>query len=139
MALTRKWAIDSDLKCIPLLGEELCKLCTTLDEKTLYEIELCLVEAVANIIIHAYRQELGHPIEISISLDHNHLIIEIQDEGLKAPHLASKDNQISDSQDIQQLSESGRGLLLMQSFMDKIDFEEKNGKNITRLYKSITN
>ncbi len=98
--------------------------------------DICLTEALNNIIKHAYKEEKGKNITVHIAKDTKTIEVEIIDEGeprtkLEIPNLDF------DPQDINNLPESGMGLFIMNQLMDELKYENRNGKNYFILKKWI--
>lgn len=98
--------------------------------------DICLTEALNNIIKHAYKEEKGRNITVQIAKDTKTIEVEIIDEGeprtkLEIPNLEF------DPQDINNLPESGMGLFIMNQLMDELKYENRNGKNYFILKKWI--
>lgn len=98
--------------------------------------DICLTEALNNIIKHAYKEEKGRNITVQITKDNKTIEVEIIDEGeprtkLEIPNLEF------DPHDINNLPESGMGLFIMNQLMDELKYENRNGKNYFILKKWI--
>jgi serine/threonine-protein kinase RsbW len=78
-----------------------------------------VIEAVANAIIHGNKADITKNIEISVCVDRNKLNIEVQDEGdgfdaSNLPDPLAPENIPKPC---------GRGIFLIKSFMDNVDFD----------------
>ena len=75
--------IDSDPANLALAREAVERLCKAagFDEKAIHEIGLCVNEAHANVIRHAYENAKDRPIEIRAVFDGQKLIVTIRDWG----------------------------------------------------------
>ncbi len=133
-----KLTFESRLEILPALGKAIRGICSCMihDGLLLYQIELCLIEAVSNVISHAYRNEAGHQIEVDVSIDRTLAVFTVIDTGLRNTKILKKEF-IFDPQDINNLPESGMGLHIMFSIMDEVSFIEEQGKNITILKKLL--
>lgn len=60
------------------------------DEDALFAMHLCVEEALANVVLHGYRSEPGHPIAIQASVSAGNLFFAIDDQ---APPF-SRSNQV---------------------------------------------
>ncbi len=99
-------------------------------------IDICLTEALNNIIKHAYKGEQNHPIEVIVSKDSNVLEIILIDEGKPRDNFIIKDLDF-DPNDIENLPESGMGLYLIKQLMDDLSYYSINGKNYFNLRKIL--
>ena len=133
-----KLIIQSKIDDISLLSCAAKALCNTVvaDTVLLYNMELCLVEAVANVINHAYMLNPDHFIEILVTLHKKEIIFQIADTGASAtlpslPPPLNPDEALS-------LPESGRGLFLIRHIMDDVSYVQDNGKNIFTMKKTLS-
>jgi len=128
--------MDSNLEVVFLVGLAIRAFCSfvRLSEVAVYEVELTVVEAVNNIIKHAYGNEKGHEVEILVSLHVDRLMFQICDSGRTLDS-----NQVSalnfDPDDLDALPEGGMGLHIMQSAMDRVEYSRLEGRNVLSLVK----
>jgi serine/threonine-protein kinase RsbW len=125
--------------CIPsrhdhvfLLGQALQGLLQGMlqDKQTqLYLLELAVCEAAVNCIRHAYADQPGHFVQLEVILGANELYFGVQDQGscmsrdmLFQPGLQKADQG-------QDLREGGRGLGLIRSIMDQVDYSSSSDWN----------
>lgn len=120
--------IESRLEDVPLLGTLVNALCcfVKLSATARNQVEVCVVEAVNNSIQHAYHGEAGHLVEVAVSLPPESLVFDIFDSGTSAdPSAMHADHcgalKLSLDQP-QAIAESGRGLAIMQAFMDSMEY-----------------
>lgn len=102
----------------------------------LSSIDICLTEALNNIIKHAYKGEQNHPIEVIVTKDSNVLEILLIDSGEPRGTLVIKELDY-DPTDIENLPESGMGLYLIKQLMDDLNYYSINGKNYFTLRKIL--
>jgi anti-sigma regulatory factor (Ser/Thr protein kinase) len=104
-----------------------------LSDKTLYAIRLCLEEALANVILHGYRNESGHSIAIRHRLSSGMLFFEIED---KAPPFAP-DNVLPATgapspRSLERLTPGGNGIQLLRHFAGSLTYEQfPSGNRLT--------
>lgn len=136
-----KLIIESKIDSIALLSKAVKAICSTVvnDAVLLYNIELCLVEAVANVINHAYHRNLGNSIEVDVIVNDEFITLQIIDNGDKAFLSHPKEELDYDSNDPITWPESGMGLFLIYRIMDEVSFNENEGKNILTMKKKIGN
>lgn len=134
-----KLIIQSKIDDISLLSCSIKAICNTVvsEPVLLYNIELCLVEAVANVINHAYHRNPDHFIEVQVILNEKEVQFQIIDTGIPAT-LPSPEKKPSISEEIMNMPESGRGLFLIHHIMDDVSYVQDNGKNIFTMKKSLT-
>ena len=99
-------------------------------------VEICLNEALNNVIKHSYHNDSKYGIDINIRKNAKYLEIEIVDNGeprsqFDAPSLDFDPN------DIENLPESGMGLYIIHQLMDEVNYITLNGKNYFTLKKFL--
>jgi len=99
-------------------------------------VEICLTEALNNVIKHAYKGENSNQIEIIIRINDNLLGIDIIDEGCPRENLIISELNF-DPTDIDNLPEGGMGLYIIKQLMDELNYFSFNGKNYFTLRKQI--
>jgi serine/threonine-protein kinase RsbW len=116
--------IDSRLDQVHLIGLALKGICAAipLTEANAYETELC-----------AYAGEAGHEVEVDFSVENGALTVEVRDQGQpmdwEAVHRRRERASL--------LDEGGRGLLIMEAYMDRVSYGQSGGKNVLTLVKGI--
>lgn len=137
------FTFESRIDNIPQISSTIKTLCSasSLSEIDLYKLELCLVEALNNVIIHSYHNQPGNKIEVVVNINADHIGFTIFDTGSGPPSsdflkkaLQAKIDQLGN---LASVPENGRGLFIMQEFMDEIAYEAKDGKNILSLRKNL--
>jgi serine/threonine-protein kinase RsbW len=133
--------IESRLEAVPLLGQVACLLCTAAGFTPVEgsEVEVCIVEAVNNSIQHAYQGDPDRRVELEITLLPGQLIFDVWDSGtpadaarINADHRGAFEVQLDCVKDI---SESGRGLAIIQEVMDTFDYTPGTERNRFRMTK----
>lgn len=99
-----------------------------LEEHLCNAVEICLTEALNNVIKHSYSGDNTKSIEINIKKDSKFLEIEIVDAGSPRKNLTIKELDF-DPEDIDNLPESGMGLFIIKQLMDELNYNSKEGKN----------
>ncbi len=101
-----------------------------LDREQCWQVELCTVEAVNNVILHAYGGRTDGTILIEWSLPGYYLHIHVHDWG-KAMRI-SPCEKIPNGD-----AENGRGWFIMRSLMDRVKYESLDDRNIVTLSKNL--
>lgn len=136
--------IMSDFKNARLAG--LCAketACEFFDDESLAEIELAVVETVNNCIEHAYAETDSHQIAIEFWATETEFCVEVVDRGkeIKAEQLEYIDANFDfDYSDIDNLPEGGMGLKIIYNCMDRVSYQNINGRNcwlLIKLFKSL--
>ena len=101
------------------------------DNRAVYEIQLAVDEAVANVVHHAYRGAETGDIEVSCRLDEDGLTIEVRDWG------TGFDPDTVEEPDVEARLEDrtlgGLGLFLVNQVMDDVEFtcNEETGTRLS--------
>lgn len=135
--------IDSDLNNTPLMGSAVNRLCqaASLSDKEASDIELCVVEAVTNSIIHCYRGEPGHEVRVALTFTGEEVVVEIWDNG--CPLEAGKLERAylpcppAGGRDISAIPERGRGLAIIKEIMDGVAYRTTRAGNCLTLRKRV--
>jgi serine/threonine-protein kinase RsbW len=131
-------SIESRLDAVPLAGLAIRGILkdTVPDTVLLYQIEVAVVEAVNNVIQHAYDGNDGHDVDIALSIHSGIVVITICDTG-KAGQSFDRAVIQYDPENIAQLPEGGMGIPLMNSIMDEVEYCRRDGKNCLTMRKKI--
>jgi serine/threonine-protein kinase RsbW len=137
--------IDSNLKDVVYVGLVVNKICEHLrmDPVSAYQVELCAVEAATNAVRHAYGNQAGHEVAISLCIRNDRLEIEVSDTGVAMP-VGAKDrlHRGSDVLDFDpanhpDLPEGGMGLQIMREVMDEVTYREEDHRNTVQLIRLL--
>lgn len=100
------------------------------------ELELCLTEALNNVIKHAYKEDNSGKIDLTFSFEINELEIIIEDSGL--PRTNFKEPVLNyDPSDVNTLPEGGMGLYIIKNLMNIVSYNRIEGKNTFIMKKII--
>ena len=104
---------------------------TGLDAQSTRELMLAVDEASANVIKHSYQGDSGQRLTVTARSVEDGVEVEIQDNGapfnpIDQPILPPDELRVG-----------GRGMFLMQSVMDEVDYERRDGKNCVRMRKRV--
>ena len=107
-----------------------------MDDATAAKVSIAVDEAVTNVIIHAYKGESTHQVEIELTFKDASLEIRIWNTG-KGLH--DEDVNLPDPREyVKHPRKGGLGLLLMSRFMDEIHFKEVNGRSECCMIKRVS-
>lgn len=135
--------IASNYRHVPLVSAAVNRLCllSHLSEKDAHCIELCATEAVVNSIKHAYGDEPGHEVAVTVTIGSDRLMIEVCDSGKPMePGMLERKRAFDtdfDLEAIDTIPESGRGLAIIQQVMDEVSYTNDGHKNCLRMVKKI--
>lgn len=105
------------------------------DEEALSQIEICVAEALTNVVKHAYGSEKGQ-IETRMAVSEGSVILEIVDHGKSIPTGVLEDTPSTmqfDPDLRSELPEGGMGLVLLKQVMDEVSYEAGEKSNTLRL------
>ena len=142
MTRTISLAIDSRPECIELLSHALYGLCrlTALPAVDIAKIELAMVEAVNNAVEHAYHGEPGHPVVVEFRLAPGGFNLLVRDRGepmdpRKLAGLAEFAE--PDRADPETWRSRGRGLAIIKSCMDSVEYQVRDGVNTLTMSRAL--
>lgn len=105
-----------------------------LEERLVFQIQLAVDEACSNIIIHGYTQKKGK-IHITCYKEGKEVSIVIEDWGKPWDPKSVKKPDIH--ADIENREIGGLGIHFIDTVMDEIIYQNKNGKNILTMRKTV--
>lgn len=125
--------INSDLKEVAQVAETIHTFCLKqgCSEDIAFQIEVCVVEAINNSIIHSYHNKMGHSIDILYAYKKNNLYFEISDYGEAISEIPTD---IPDAMDV-----GGRGWFIMRQWMDNVEYHRIENCNKVCLTRNINN
>lgn len=133
-------SIGSSLAEVALVGQAVNRVAAScgLRDVERYHTELCVVEAVTNIIEHGYRGEPGHEVFVTITVVPGRLELRIRDRGAPIPEpLRPPDLLDPDPRNLESLAERGRGLYLIHRLMDAVEYRVGEEGNELLLVKNL--
>lgn len=119
-------------KLMTLIGEHL-----GLDAELCFELEIAVVEAVNNAIIHACGDDPGQQLELEISCRPDDITIILSDQGRCVDRLPEPLQPLTDDAAVEDLPESGFGLYLIHQVMDKVEYCSRLGVNTLIMQKNL--
>jgi serine/threonine-protein kinase RsbW len=132
--------LDSRLENVALAGRASYALGAEagLDTSACEVLELCVVEAVTNAIVHAYGGAPGHEVRLHVSLFEERLELRVMDGGTPMPAGLLERPEPELPEDPLELAESGRGLFILRSFFDTLGYVSDARGNVLTLVKRLT-
>jgi serine/threonine-protein kinase RsbW len=90
--------------------------------ETRFAMQLCMEEALANVVMHGYREEPGHPIVVRASAAGEWLFIAIEDE---APPFSLEEAvpPTKEPADLEAMEPGGNGIRLLRRFAGSVAYE----------------
>lgn len=122
--------IESDYGNVVRAAHEISSfLCQNKIEKRICdEVEMCLIEALNNIVKHAYGVDKEKKIEVLAERTDEKLVFTLIDSGNSRKDLSEATLDF-DPTDINSIPESGMGLFIIENLMDKTNYHSNEGKN----------
>lgn len=95
-----------------------------LDKKYFNKVYLCISEAVINSIKHGNKNDRSKKVSIEVTFDFHEIEVKVEDEGN-----GFDINNISDpTKEINLKSESGRGIFIIKTLTNQIEYNEKGNR-----------
>jgi serine/threonine-protein kinase RsbW len=138
-----KLSISSNIENVPLVGAAVNRLCALIpySNTDAHAIELCVTEAVVNSIKHGYNDQSGNLVDVLFRQESDRIVVIISDTGKPMdPKLLEEKKRTAiqfDPADIENIPESGRGLAIMQGYMDDVRFRQEGNVKHLILIKNI--
>jgi len=121
--------VPSEIKYIKKSSSRILRdLAPFADESTLFDVRLCVEEAVRNAIVHGNHCDKSLSVKIGYWLDGPKLVIEVEDEGKGFDYKKLPDP--TDNENI--LRNSGRGVYLIHHLMDEVEYND-TGNRVTMM------
>ena len=100
-------------------------------EASLYQLELVVVEAVTNVIEHAYGGAQGQPIELEIGSQGRVVHLTLRDRGEAFDLVTHLDPDVG--QHLAQGRRGGLGVFLMRQLLEDLALSREEGWNVLRM------
>ena len=123
------------LSLIGKIGENMAHElgCLPGDRETLGQhLNVVLTEALVNAIKHANAADPNKEVHIRISVSDKDLLIRVYDNGQGFDF-----NLVSRTTCPDPLNEQGRGIYIMRSLMDSVEYKKSNGGNVLEMKKKL--
>ena len=129
--------LKSDLSELDALCRNLEKFGQSfgLSKKCIFEANLALDELFTNIISYGYVDKNDHTVKITITLQNDELIFNIEDDGIPFNPTAVQTPDLECT--IEECRIGGLGIHLAKNLMDEVCYQRCNNKNILTLRKNI--
>lgn len=108
-----------------------------LSQKCIFEANLALDELFTNIISYGFDDKTEHTIRITIFLQNDELVFNIEDDGIPFNPTEAESPDLECS--IEECRIGGLGIHLAKNLMDEVCYQRCNDKNILTLRKNIKN
>ncbi|MDY0296385.1 MAG: ATP-binding protein [Acidobacteriota bacterium] len=105
-----------------------------IDDERFFQIEIALREVINNAIVHGNRSNPKKRVDVRFSWNPDFLRIRIRDEN---PEKVDFERITREAGEKDVLSPSGRGMLLMQNYMDSLSFESTATGSVITMEKRL--
>ncbi len=106
-----------------------------LPQNCLLEVNISLDELFTNVVSYGFEDDLEHEVSFTLQIDHEKLIISVEDDGKPFNPLEAQAPKIpSHPADIKI---GGLGIFITRKLMDEISYKREDGKNKLTLMKKI--
>jgi serine/threonine-protein kinase RsbW len=128
----RSTVIDADLEQIRSLASFVRDraIAAGLSDEALADLELAVVEAANNIVLHGYAGDRGS-IRATAGLTENEFMVELSDDAIALPDPVFGDDPLPAL-----TAESGRGLAIIAACVDRVAYRREGGRNYLTLFKA---
>jgi serine/threonine-protein kinase RsbW len=143
MPTSTTYSIESDFEEVSHLGQTIHKLVAIagMGEVDSARVELGVVEALNNVIEHAYQLQPNHKIKVILESSKNYIVIHIIDTGIamgqSLPSIEDNQQELKEHIVREDIPEGGWGLVLIKSIMDEVSYKSENGINHLTLLKKM--
>lgn len=96
-------------------------------EHRCHDVDLCLTEAVSNVIRHGYLDEAPHEIGVELGREPDALVMSIEDDA--RPFDPTAVRQPPQPASLDEALPAGRGIVLMRTSADSASYERRDGRN----------
>lgn len=131
--------ISCELEHIGLMGMAVNGICQRFPEDVSWKIELSVIEAITNVIKYACQYSPDKQVDLGLTIQGNQLKIVISDDGHSMDIARFEAGRVLDFDraNALDLEEGGRGLGLIHSLMDEVDYQSDEGINQLILTKNM--
>ena len=130
--------LNNQLSEIPRLHDLLIEFGRTqsISESALSSLNLALEEIFTNIISHGFQDTQEHNILLRVMLEDGELVAEVEDDGTPFNPLDVPAPDVT--RPIEDRPIGGLGIHLTKKMVDGIDYSLRDGKNVLRLRKKLS-
>lgn len=143
MFTSTTYFIESNFEEVSHLGQAIHKMVADagMGEVDSARVELGVVEALNNVVEHAYQWQLNHKIKVVFESSKNYVVIHIIDTGMAMGkslfYVDNNQQEVKEHIVLEDIPEGGWGLALIKSIMDEVSYNSENGINHLTLLKKM--
>jgi serine/threonine-protein kinase RsbW len=131
--------IESRLQNVSFVGLSINRICRDLgfDEAEAHNVELSAVESLTNVIRHAYGLAPDRPVIARLTAHDDRIELRVMHQGAPVPeHKRGVPAPPEEPDDPMKLAEGGRGLFLIHTLMDRVEYETEGDAHVVLLTKA---
>ncbi|WP_106744526.1 ATP-binding protein [Yoonia maritima] len=98
-----------------------------LEDDALFRFDICVIEALTNVVKHAKTSDVNAPVQITLTLKNDKVIVDIFDP-VGATYFDIREH-APDMSDIDEMAESGRGLALILQCANDVQYGPWDNQN----------
>jgi serine/threonine-protein kinase RsbW len=127
-ATTVRLVISSEVRLVDVVhaASEAIAGLAGFDEDEALNVGIAVREAVINAIVHGNRQDPTRKVEVSFQARPQSIRARVRDQGAGFDAAATPDPTVGDNR----FRSSGRGILVMRAFVDRVDFKFREGRGM---------
>ena len=135
-----KFSITSEYHNITVVNKKIKAFCLKelVPINVIDAVEVCLMEALNNVIKHSYEGRPGNKIDLILGISKYKVDLDILETGLPRTNFDMPKLEF-DPDDIDSAPEGGMGLFIIDSLMNSTSYSSRNGLNITSFSKNLQN
>jgi serine/threonine-protein kinase RsbW len=101
-----------------------------------YNLQLGVVEAINNVILHAYKNLPGEKVDLQVHTQSGKVVFELRDWGLNYPGPGESVPHY-DAEQMPDLPENGMGVYLIHCVMDEVSYQREPENNLLVMTKRL--
>jgi anti-sigma regulatory factor (Ser/Thr protein kinase) len=121
--ITIEFASDLKFTAFSVLVLGYLKNFLNIDEENFFKIEIALREVINNAILHGNKSSSDKKVFVKFAWKKKYLRINVRDQNKEEVDFKEINRKLKEN-DV--LSFNGRGILIMKSYMDKVEFKSSN-------------
>ena len=107
-----------------------------IDAATAFNLNLCVEEAVSNVINYAYPADEDHTLSVSVEVTKERITTSVTDEGMLFDPV-NEAPQVDVEQSAEERPVGGLGIFLIRNIMDEVSYKRELDRNILTMIKNL--
>jgi serine/threonine-protein kinase RsbW len=133
----RELMLPNNTAALPQLVDAVTAFCSAhqLDDRMCHDLNLALEEAVSNVMLYAYDDDLPHTVLVRLAIEAGCVRATIEDDGAAFNPLEAPTPDLDVPIEERQIG--GLGIFFVQELMDKVTYARRNDRNVLELVKCM--